>query len=84
MRIVHHMRSILSWPPERIETTATVSFDNVNGAWTVTSSHLQTTVKSPNADPAAFKNAAEGAKADCPISRLLDTKITLDAKLVQP
>ena len=68
--------------PESVETTATVSFDNVNGAWTVTSSHLQTTVKSPNANPAAFQKAAEGAKAGCPISRLLNTKITMDAKLV--
>ena len=68
--------------PESIETTATVSFDNVNGAWTVTSSHLQTTVKSPNADPAKFQKAADGAKAGCPISRLLNTTITLDARLV--
>lgn len=67
--------------PESIDTTATVSFDNVNGAWTVTSSHLQTTVKSPNADPAKFQKAAGGAKAGCPISRLLNTTITLDAKL---
>lgn len=67
--------------PESIETTATVSFDNVNGAWTVTSSHLQTTVKSPNASPAAFQKAAEGAKAGCPISKLLNAKITMDAKL---
>src|SRR5262245_58046961 len=51
--------------PESIDTKATVSFDNVNGAWTVTSSHLQTNVKSTNADPAAFQKAAEGAKAGC-------------------
>jgi osmotically inducible protein OsmC len=68
--------------PESIDTTATVSFDNVNGAWTVTASHLETKVKSPNADPAKFQKAAEGAKAGCPISRLLNTTITLDAKLV--
>ena len=68
--------------PESIETTATVSFENVNGAWTITSSHLETRVKSPNADPAKFEKAAEGAKAGCPISRLLNTTITLDAKLV--
>ena len=68
--------------PESISTTADVTFENVNGAWTVTSSHLQTAVKSPNADPAAFQKAAEGAKAGCPISRLLNTSITLDAKLV--
>jgi len=67
--------------PESIDTTATVSFDNVNGAWTVTSSHLETKVKSPKADPTKFQKAAEGAKAGCPISRLLNTTITLDAKL---
>jgi osmotically inducible protein OsmC len=67
--------------PGSIETTATVSFDNVNGAWTVTSSHLETRVTSPNADPATFQKAAEGAKAGCPISRLLNTTITLDARL---
>jgi len=59
-----------------------VSFDNVNGAWTVTSSHLETKVKSPNADPAKFQKAAEGAKAGCPISRLLNTTISLEAKLL--
>ena len=68
--------------PENIETTATVSFEKVGDAWTVTSSHLQTNVKSPNADPGKFQKAAEGAKAGCPISRLLNTTITLDAKLV--
>jgi osmotically inducible protein OsmC len=71
-----------SLTPESIDTTATVSFDNVNGAWTVTSSHLETKVKSPGADAAKFQKAAEGAKAGCPISRLLNTTITLDAKLV--
>ena len=67
---------------DRIDTTATVTFDKVNDAWTVTSSHLQTSVKSQGADAAAFKKAADGAKAGCPISRLLNTTITMDAKLV--
>ena len=68
--------------PESIDTKAAVTFENVNGAWTVTSSHLETRVKSAGADPAKFRSAAEGAKAGCPISRLLNTKITMDAKLV--
>jgi len=67
--------------PESIDTTATVSFENVKGAWTVTSSHLEARVKSPGADPAKFRNAAEGAKAGCPMSRLLSTTITMDARL---
>ena len=67
---------------ESISTTATVTLEKVGDAFTVTSSHLDTTVKIPNADQAKFQQAAEGAKAGCPISRLLNTKITLDAKLV--
>jgi osmotically inducible protein OsmC len=68
--------------PESIDTTATANFENVSGAWTVTSSHLETRVKSPDADPARFQKAAEGAKAGCPISRLLNTTITMNARLV--
>ena len=67
---------------ESIDTTCTVNFENVNGAWTVTASHLQTKVKSPNADSGKFQKVADAAKAGCPISRLLNTKITLDATLV--
>ena len=67
--------------PESIETTATVTFDKVGDAWTITESHLQTRVKSPGASADAFQKAADGAKAGCPISRLLNTSITLDAKL---
>jgi osmotically inducible protein OsmC len=68
--------------PQSIETACMVNFENVNGAWTVTASHLDTKVKSANADPAKFQKAADGAKAGCPISRLLNTKITMDARLV--
>ena len=68
--------------PTSIETTAKVTAEHVDGAFTITSSHLQTVVAIPNTDKAAFEKAAEGAKAGCPISRLLNTTITLDAKLV--
>jgi len=67
---------------DSIETTATVSLEQVDGGFAVTSSHLETKVKIPNADPAAFQKAAEGAKTGCPISKLLNAKITMDAKLV--
>ena len=67
---------------ESIETTATVSLDQVDGGFSVTSSHLDTTVRIPNADRAAFEKAAEGAKSGCPISKLLNAKITLNARLV--
>jgi osmotically inducible protein OsmC len=67
---------------DSIETTATVTLEQVEGGFAVTSSHLQTTVKIPNADKAAFEKAAENAKAGCPISKLLNAKITMDATLV--
>jgi osmotically inducible protein OsmC len=66
---------------ESIDTTATVTMEPVDGKPTVVSSHLATTVRIPNADRAKFQEAADNAKAGCPISRLLNTKITLDAKL---
>ena len=66
---------------ERIDTKATVSLDQVEGAFKVTSSHLQTTVRIPNADGAAFQKAVEAAKSGCPISKLLDATITMDARL---
>jgi osmotically inducible protein OsmC len=67
---------------ESIETKATVSLDQVEGGFAVTASHLETTVKIPKADKAAFQKAVETAKSGCPISKLLNAKITMDAKLV--
>jgi osmotically inducible protein OsmC len=67
--------------PETIRTTATVTMENVATGWTVTQSHLDVTVKLPKAAASKFEAAANAAKAGCPISRLLNTKITMDAKL---
>lgn len=70
------------FPPERVETTATVTLDFIDGKPTVTASHLEMTAKVPNLPADKFKEIAEGAKAGCPISRLLNAKITLHATLV--
>jgi osmotically inducible protein OsmC len=67
--------------PEWIRTQATADFDKTDAGWTVTGIHLQTRARVPGADRAAFDQAATGAKATCPVSRLLNTKITLDAVL---
>jgi osmotically inducible protein OsmC len=66
---------------ESIETRATVTLEQVGGGFAVTSSHLDTTVRIPGADPAKFEKAAEGAKSGCPISKLLNARITMDARL---
>lgn len=69
--------------PERIEVRADVSLDNVPPkGWTVTTSALTLTAKIPNIDQAKFEEIAAGAKANCPISRLLNANITLEAKLL--
>ena len=67
--------------PESIATQATLTFDRKNEKPTITRIHLECTAKVPGAAAEAFKNIAEGAKAGCPISRALNTEITLDAKL---
>jgi lipoyl-dependent peroxiredoxin len=64
-----------------INTTATVTMEKTDAGFTVTASHLDVTAKIPGADPKAFETAANNAKAGCPISRLLNAKITMDAKL---
>jgi osmotically inducible protein OsmC len=67
---------------DSIETKATVSLDQADGGFAVTSSHLETAVRIPNADKAAFDKAVETAKSGCPISKLLNAKITMDARLI--
>jgi len=68
--------------PESVRTTAAVTLEKVEGGFAVTSSHLDVTAKIPGVDRAAFEKAANDAKAGCPISKLLNAKITMDAKLV--
>ncbi len=65
----------------RIQTTATVSLEKTDAGFTVTAVHLDVTAKIPGASEDAFEKAANGAKAGCPISRLLNAKITMEARL---
>lgn len=67
---------------ESIDTVATVTLEKVEGGFGITVVHLDLTAKIPNADKAKFEAAANAAKAGCPVSKLFNTKITLDAKLV--
>jgi osmotically inducible protein OsmC len=62
-----------------IESTANVTLEKVDGGFGVTSSHLTVVVHAPGANRAAVEKAADNAKGGCPISKLLNTKITLDA-----
>jgi osmotically inducible protein OsmC len=66
---------------DSIETTATVTLDKVGDGFAITSSHLKTAVKVAGADRAKVQKAADDAKAGCPISKLLNATITLDATI---
>lgn len=66
---------------ELIQTTAILTMERLETGWTVTQIHLDVSVKIPGADTAAFDASANAAKAGCPISRLLNATITMDAKL---
>jgi osmotically inducible protein OsmC len=66
---------------EKIETHATITLEQAGGGFSVTASHLDVTVTIPGADETQFQEAAETAKANCPISKLLNAKITMEAKL---
>jgi len=68
--------------PESIDTTATITLEKTDAGFTITSSHLDVAAKIPGADKAKFDEAAKAAETGCPISRVLNTKITMDAKLV--
>jgi lipoyl-dependent peroxiredoxin len=70
--------------PEEIATTAEVTLDQVEGGFAITRIHLRTRARVPGADEAAFRRAAEAAKAGCPVSKLVTgAEITLDAGLEQ-
>lgn len=66
---------------ESIRTTATVSLEKTDVGFSITAVHLDLIARIPGADKAAFEKAANDAKAGCPVSRLLNATITLDAKL---
>lgn len=70
-------------PPDHLHVSATVTFDKVGEAWTVTTSQLDVVGVVPGIDGAAFDDAAAAAKDGCPISRALagNVEISVSAAL---
>jgi osmotically inducible protein OsmC len=66
---------------ESIHTTATVRLEKVGEAFAITSVHLDVTARVPDADQQAFETAANNAKAGCPVSKVLNAEITMEARL---
>jgi osmotically inducible protein OsmC len=64
-------------PPDHVHVSATVTFDKVGEAWTVTRSELDVVGVVPGMDEAAFDAAAQDAKDNCPVSRALAGNVEL-------
>ncbi|MES2323528.1 MAG: OsmC family protein [Pseudomonadota bacterium] len=64
-----------------INTTATVSLDKVDDGFVISAVHLNLVANIPGANKEAFEAAALNAKQNCPVSKLLNATITLDARL---
>jgi len=67
--------------PKRLATQATVTLEQLEGAWTISAVHLETEAWVPGIDAVKFNEIAADAKANCPVSRLLRAAVTLHAKL---
>jgi osmotically inducible protein OsmC len=67
--------------PESISTSANLKMEKLDAGWAITAVHLEVRAKVPQADDAGFQKAAENAKAGCPVSKVLNAKITMSAKL---
>ncbi len=68
--------------PQELSTNATLTFEQVDGAWTITTIHLDLTGRVPGIDAVKFEEIARDAKAKCPVSRLLKAEITLALQLL--
>ena len=66
---------------DKIETKAEVTLDKLDDGFAITAIHLTVVATIPGADAKAFEEAANKAKAGCPVSKVLNAKITMDAKL---
>ena len=66
----------------QMDTAARVTLEQVEGGWAINAVQLTLRAKVPGADAATFAELAAKAKAGCPVSKVLNATITLDAALV--
>jgi len=67
---------------DSIDTKANLTMEKTEAGFTITAVHLDVEVRIPGADAAKFEQAAQNAKKGCPVSRVLNATITMNAKLV--
>lgn len=66
--------------PQELSVQASLTLEQVNGNWTITTIHLDLTGRVPGIDAAKFEEIAKDAKANCPVSRVLKAEISLSTK----
>lgn len=66
---------------EKMETSAAVTLEKVDDGFAITAIHLDLKAKVPGASKEEFADLAAKAKSGCPVSKVLDTEITLDVTL---
>ncbi|MGQ0700809.1 MAG: OsmC family protein [Panacagrimonas sp.] len=67
---------------EQMDTSATVTLEQVEGGYAITAVHLDLRARVPGADTETFQRLAGMAKLGCPVSKLFKAEITLDATLL--
>ncbi len=67
-------------PPDSLDVTSEITFDRVDGKWTVVSGKLTVRGRVPGLDEERFRTLAEAAKDGCPISRALQGNVTLSVE----
>jgi len=73
--------SLAGHQAESLETDCTITFEQKDGAFAITESHLELRARVPGASLAVFQAAAQAAKSGCPVSKLFNARITLNAQL---
>ena len=66
---------------DSLETSCTITLEQKDGAFAITGSHLELKARIPGATRETFEKATQAAKTGCPVSKLYNTSITLDAHL---
>lgn len=66
---------------KKIATKAEVTLEKLDDGFSITAVHLTMSASIPGTDDATFQSIANQAKTGCPVSKLLNAKITLDATL---
>jgi osmotically inducible protein OsmC len=73
----------MNFTPQSLRTSAKVTLEKLDAGWTISKVHLDVSARVPGLTASAFEAAAASAKANCPVSRLFNAEITLDAHLEQ-